>query len=158
MSLTNSSSFPDAALESNHNPDLFRPTLRGSPVNSPRRGPSLFGNGENDGFDWLRFFWGRRQQLKKGKRRGGSIWYLRKKLKGLVVLIGLVGVFFLVNWFMLMRLQEDRVEIHDASSKNSSLVSVQEKLKRPSKGKKQYSGIYGRMLALAAHALAEVVL
>ncbi|KAK8551645.1 hypothetical protein V6N12_040276 [Hibiscus sabdariffa] len=63
---------------------------------------------------------------------------------------------------MLLRLQDHRVGHHDGASRNSSSVSVwpqpqpQVKVKKLSKGKKHYSGIYGRLLALAAHALAEV--
>ncbi|KAL4333909.1 hypothetical protein GQ457_07G028150 [Hibiscus cannabinus] len=62
---------------------------------------------------------------------------------------------------MLLRLQDHCVGQHDGASRNSSSVSVwpqpqpQVKVKKLSKGKRHYSGIYGRLLALAAHALAE---
>ncbi|GKU89887.1 hypothetical protein SLEP1_g3962 [Rubroshorea leprosula] len=161
MSPTNANTFPSVVgLEPHENPQPGQPDIhrsrQGSPVHSPRRGSSLFGNGEK-GYDWLGFLWvGQKQQLRKGKRKGGRVWHLRKRVKGLVVVIGLVGVFFLVNWFMLLRLQEDPVEPHHhGSPKNSSSISVQGKSKKHGKGKKQYNGLYGRMLALAAHALAE---
>ncbi|TYG68932.1 hypothetical protein ES288_D05G191700v1 [Gossypium darwinii] len=56
---------------------------------------------------------------------------------------------------MLLRLQDHRVGSDDRSSRNASSVSAQVKVTKPSKGKKHYGGIYGRLLALAAHALAE---
>ncbi|XVE87736.1 hypothetical protein DITRI_Ditri19aG0011700 [Diplodiscus trichospermus] len=134
---------------------------QGSPSHSPRLGPSRFINGERSrasfvGAELLRRLWGgRKQQSKRVKRKGGKVWYQKKRVKGVVVVIALVGLFFLVNWFMLLRLQDHRVGLHDRSSRNSSSVSVQGKVKKISKRKKQYNGIYGRMLALAAHALAE---
>ncbi|XWS12882.1 hypothetical protein CRYUN_Cryun37aG0128200 [Craigia yunnanensis] len=134
---------------------------QGSPSQSPRLGPSRFINGEKSGASFVaaellgRLWRGRKKQSKKVKRKGGKVWYQKKSVKGLLVVIALVGLFFLVNWFMLLRLQDHRVGLHDGSSRNSSSVSVQGKVKKLSKGKRQYNGIYGRMLAFAAHALAE---
>ncbi|KAK8646303.1 hypothetical protein V6N13_120095 [Hibiscus sabdariffa] len=115
------------------------------------------------GAELLRKLWGdRKKQAKKVKRRGAKVWYQKKRVKGLIAVVALVGLFFLVDWFMLLRLQDHRVGHHDGASRNSSSVSVwpqpqpQVKVKKLSKGKKHYSGIYGRLLALAAHALAEV--
>ncbi|XWS15537.1 hypothetical protein CRYUN_Cryun34aG0008500 [Craigia yunnanensis] len=174
MSLTsNTNNFHNPVLESKQDqhdtsriPDRVdlreSPRSRqGSPCQSPRLGPSRFMNGEKSGASFvgaqlLRKLWGgRKKQSKKVKRKGGKVWYQKKRVKGLVVVIALVGLFFLVNWFMLLRLQDHRVGLHNESSRNSSSVSVQGKVKKLSKRKRKYNGIYGRMLALAAHALAE---
>ncbi|XVF26094.1 hypothetical protein REPUB_Repub13aG0270200 [Reevesia pubescens] len=134
---------------------------QGSPSQSPRLGPSRFMNGEKSGASFVgaellgKFLGGQKKQSKKVKRKGGKAWYQKKRVKGLVLVIALVGLFFLVNWFMLLRLQDHGIGPQNGSSRNSSSVSVQGKVKKISKGKKQYNGIYGRLLALAAHALAE---
>ncbi|OMO76900.1 GDP-fucose protein O-fucosyltransferase [Corchorus capsularis] len=136
---------------------------QGSPSHSPRLGPSRFMNGEKSGASFVGaellgrlWDWGSpKRQPKKGKRKGGKFWYQKKRVKGLVLVIALVGLFFVVNWFMLLRLQDHRVGTKKESSRNASSVSIQGKVKKTSKGKKHYNGTYGRMLALAAHALAE---
>lgn len=97
------------------------------------------------------FLWDQKQQLKV-KRKAAKAWYYRKRVKGLVGLIGLVGLFFLVNWIMLLRLQDQGV---DSKAGVSSSVSIREKWRKYGKGKRPQKGTYGRMLALAAHALAE---
>ncbi|TYH17345.1 hypothetical protein ES288_A05G185100v1 [Gossypium darwinii] len=134
---------------------------QGSPSHSPRLGPSRFLNGEKSGASFvgaelLGKLWGdRKKQPKNAKRKGGKVWYQKRRVKGLVVVTALVGLFFLVDWIMLLRLQDHRVGSDDRSSRNASSVSAQVKVTKPRKGKKHYSGIYGRLLALAAHALAE---
>ncbi|KAK8642224.1 hypothetical protein V6N13_011579 [Hibiscus sabdariffa] len=140
---------------------------QGSPNQSPRLGSCRFLTGETSGASFLgaellRKLWGdRKKQPKMVKRRGAKVWYQKKRVKGLIAVVALVGLFFLVDWFMLLRLQDHRVGHYDGASRNSSSVSVrpqpqpQVKVKKLSKGKKHYSGIYGRLLALAAHALAE---
>lgn len=60
--------------------------------------------------------------LKKVKRKGEKAWYKRTRVKSLVSVIGLICFFFVVNWFMLVSLQ-DRGEKRDAFV-NSSSVSV----------------------------------
>ncbi|KAK5831514.1 O-fucosyltransferase 2-like isoform X1 [Gossypium arboreum] len=134
---------------------------QGSPSHSPRLCPSRFLNGEKSGASFvgaelLGKLWGdRKKQPKNAKRKGGKVWYQKRRVKGLVVVTALVGFFFLVDWIMLLRLQDHRVGSDDRSSRNASSVSAQVKVTKPRKGKKHYSGIYGRLLALAAHALAE---
>ncbi|KAA3489035.1 O-fucosyltransferase family protein isoform 1 [Gossypium australe] len=134
---------------------------QGSPSHSPRLGPSRFLNGEKSGASFVgaellgKLWVDRKKQPKNAKRKGGKVWYQKKRVKGLVVVTALVGLFFLVDWIMLLRLQDHRVGSDDRSSRNASSVSAQVKVRKPSKGKKHYSGIYGRLLALAAHALAE---
>ncbi|WCJ20153.1 O-fucosyltransferase family protein [Euphorbia peplus] len=88
------------------------------------------------------------------KRKGSRIWYQKSRVKGLIAVFALLLLFFLANSFMLLRLQHHRiVGLPNYSSPNSS-TPVKE-LKKFGKGKKQHKGIYGRMLALATHALAE---
>lgn len=91
--------------------------------------------------------------LKKMKRKGEKAWYKRKRVKSLVGVIGLICFFFVVNWFMLVRLQYHGRKTN--AFVNSSSVSVKKELKKFGKGKRSQYGVYGRMLALAAHALAE---
>ena len=144
MSLTsNTNNFHNPVLESKQDkPDTCRipdrvdlrasPRSRqGSPSQSPRLGPSRFMNGEKSGASFIgaqllgKLLGGRKKQSKKVKRKGGKVWYQKKRVKGLVVVIALVGLFFLVNWFMLLQLQDHRVGLHNRSSRNSSSVSVQ---------------------------------
>ncbi|CAN8245200.1 unnamed protein product [Cochlearia groenlandica] len=100
--------------------------------------------------------------------------------KTAVGVIALVGFFIFVNWFMLSQLHEGRAWLRRGFSKkpnlkpkpnpdpkpdpNSSVKSVSLKVsasvqhgekKKMGKPKKKYNGTYGRMLAYAAHALAE---
>ncbi|KAG7650297.1 O-fucosyltransferase 15 [Arabidopsis thaliana] len=90
--------------------------------------------------------------------------------------IVLVGFFIFVNWFMLSQLHEGRAWLRRGFSKktnlkpklnpdpNSSVKRVSVKVsanvqhkekKKMGKPKKTYNGTYGRLLAYAAHALAE---
>ncbi|KAB1201549.1 hypothetical protein CJ030_MR0G003144 [Morella rubra] len=135
-------------------------TSRGT-QDSPSHSPSRLSNS-----DWSHYSsssdlkvlglpWDHKQQLRKGKRQAAQAWYGRKQLKGLVGLIGLVGFFFLVNWIMLLRLQDQRVDSKTGVSGNLGSVSVREKWRKYGKDKRPQKSVYGRMLALAAHALAE---
>ncbi|KAL0012266.1 hypothetical protein SO802_007374 [Lithocarpus litseifolius] len=96
-------------------------------------------------------FW----DLKVKKRRAAKAWYSRKRVKGAVALIGLVALFFFVNWIMLLRLQDQRPDPDSKTRVSENSVLVQENLRKYAKGKRPQKGIYGRLLALAAHALAE---
>lgn len=96
-------------------------------------------------------FW----DLKVKKRRATRAWYSRKRVKGAVALIGLVALFFFVNWIMLLRLQDQRPDRDSKTRVSENSVLVQENLGKNAKGKRPQKGIYGRLLALAAHALAE---
>nr|BAD44565.1 unnamed protein product [Arabidopsis thaliana] len=90
--------------------------------------------------------------------------------------IVLVGFFIFINWFMLSQLHEGRAWLRRGFSKktnlkpklnpdpNSSVKRVSVKVsanvqhkekKKMGKPKKTYNGTYGRLLAYAAHALAE---
>lgn len=67
-------------------------------------------------------FW----DLKVKKRRASKAWYSRKRVKGAVAVIGLVALFFFVNWIMILRLQDQRPDPDSKTrvSENSVLVQV----------------------------------
>ncbi|CAJ1941406.1 unnamed protein product [Sphenostylis stenocarpa] len=89
-----------------------------------------------------------------------SSWFRRKRAKLLLALVASLASFFLVNWFMLLRLQYQN-DAPDPIPKptlrsSSGSISLQGKLNNKIGSKKRSEkGKYGRMLALAAHALAE---
>ncbi|KAF3568362.1 hypothetical protein DY000_02012664 [Brassica cretica] len=110
--------------------------------------------------------------VKRGKRKR------IRTAKTAVGVIALVGFFIFVNWFMLSQLHEGRAWLRRGFSKNrnpkpnpkpnpdlspsTKRVSVKVSAsvqhvgkKKMGKPKKQYNGTYGRLLAYAAHALAE---
>ncbi|KAF8030239.1 hypothetical protein BT93_E2628 [Corymbia citriodora subsp. variegata] len=107
----------------------------------------------------LEFLWGREKELSKAqqraKRKMARRWYKRR---GVIFVSGLMGCFLLVNWWMLLSLQDHKVSIKGGVSGNSSsAVSFHVKggVKNIRKRVKPWTGVYGRLLALAAHALAE---
>ncbi|CAL0325863.1 unnamed protein product [Lupinus luteus] len=75
-------------------------------------------------------------------------WFRRKRTKVVIAVIAFFSFFFLLNSILLLRLQH-----HPASSSSSS--PPQGKESKSGNGKKQHKGTYERLLALAAHALAE---
>lgn len=98
-----------------------------SPLHSPRLGPSRFSIADqrscdsqyDASFRWFKVFgccWDRKKQKARQRAR-------KKRIKGLVVLICLLGLFLLVNWIMLLRLQNHGVHLKARSLKNSSSVS-----------------------------------
>eukprot|EP00268_Persea_americana_P015853 TRINITY_DN1747_c5_g1_i4.p1 TRINITY_DN1747_c5_g1~~TRINITY_DN1747_c5_g1_i4.p1 ORF type:complete len:684 (+),score=123.39 TRINITY_DN1747_c5_g1_i4:211-2052(+) len=96
-----------------------------------------------------RFFWiGVRAKRKAGKR-----------MRGIAVIVVLVGFFFLVNWWMLSNLQDGRGNLRgkDRVVLNRTVRSVPGVRSKFPKGKKAQRVMYGRLLALASHALAEGV-
>uniref|UniRef100_A0A0R0FFH0 O-fucosyltransferase family protein n=1 Tax=Glycine max TaxID=3847 RepID=A0A0R0FFH0_SOYBN len=85
-----------------------------------------------------------------------SSWYPRKRAKLLLSLIAFLAFVFFHNWFMLLRLQHQPDPIPKPTLRSSSVsLSLQRKWNKPSNKKKSQKGNYARMLALAAHALAE---
>ncbi|KAL9277981.1 hypothetical protein ACSQ67_024810 [Phaseolus vulgaris] len=124
--------------------DALQPPDRCSPTSrTPRLGPSRLSSS-------------RRSQSRS------SSWFRRKRAKMLLALIALLASFFFVNWFMLFRLQYQ----HDAPDlipkpklrSSSPALSLQGKVNNKTGNKKKtQKGNYVRMLALAAHALAEVL-
>lgn len=106
------------------------------------------------------FLWGRDKEVSRTqqrvKRRMARRWYKRR---GVVLVIVLVGCFLLVNWWMLLSLQDQKVGIEGGVAGNSSsAVSFhvkKEGMKSVRKRVKPWTGVYGRLLAWAAHALAE---
>ncbi|EEF43812.1 O-fucosyltransferase 2 [Ricinus communis] len=138
-------------------------TLHPSPAQSPRR----FLN-DNHRMNSLGYLWDQKMRqlnhrtklkIKGGGGGGGRVWYQRKKVVGVVALIGFAALFVLVNSFMLLRLQDHRIaSFHMLSSPISSSspsLSIKRQWKKSTKGKNPQKGTYGRMLAFAAHALAE---
>ncbi|XP_057962507.1 O-fucosyltransferase 15-like [Malania oleifera] len=92
-------------------------------------------------FSKIVWFPGEQKQIMKR-----SAWYR-------LALIGVLVFFLLVNWWMLLSIEDNSAPKGGFVYANSSLV--QGKLRKIGKGKKQQNVIYGRLLALAAHALAE---
>ncbi|XP_010252508.1 PREDICTED: uncharacterized protein At1g04910-like [Nelumbo nucifera] len=96
------------------------------------------------------------QQLQlhqRAKGKAGRVWYW-KRMRTLIAIATLIACFCLMNWLMLSHLQDTVSGPRDGFLKGNS-SSVRGKLSKFSKGKKIYRGRYARMLALAAHALAE---
>lgn len=108
-----------------------------SPTHSPRLGPSRLGSFDQSSGDvhhassfsgFKLFGFSSNESLHKlkvdrrVKKRAGIVWYQRKRFKGLLIIILLVGMFFLVNWVMLLRLQEqdDIIQEHDDNQANSN--------------------------------------
>ncbi|XP_050367724.1 O-fucosyltransferase 15 [Argentina anserina] len=129
-----------------------------SPGHSPRPG-TRFGDADSE----TTSCWGEgfSVQRRSGKRRAERAWYSEKRVKGFVGVIGLVVFYFVMNWVMLLRLQDHRLHSKSwFSGKSSSSpapvsVTIQAKWKKNGKGKRPAKGKYGRLLGLAAHALAE---
>ncbi|GMH26873.1 hypothetical protein Nepgr_028716 [Nepenthes gracilis] len=91
---------------------------------------------------------------KKAKKRKAA---MRKRCRGLILLIGLVSLFFAINWWMLYRLNHAGVGSKMKAFNKNSIASVilKEDLKKVVKLRKPQKTVYGRLLAMAAHALAE---
>ncbi|KAG6776764.1 hypothetical protein POTOM_016552 [Populus tomentosa] len=96
---------------------------------------------------------------KRKRERGKVVWYRKKQFKGILGLVCLVGLFFIFNGFMLLRLQldDETSDNKDMSVQNSPSISVSIKdgLKKIGEGKMPRKDTYDRMLALAAHSLAK---
>lgn len=63
---------------------------------------------------------------KRKRERGKVVWYRKKQFKGILGLVCLVGLFFIFNGFMLLRLQLDDETCgnKDMSVQNSPSISV----------------------------------
>ncbi|KAK4803709.1 hypothetical protein SAY86_003526 [Trapa natans] len=106
------------------------------------------------------------ETFRRLKKRAGRAWYQRRRVKVIAAVIVVLGCFFLVDWLMLLRLQDQEIEdinfgdigvIGNYSMSSSMGVpsSIQAERKILGKNMEQGKGVYSRMLALAAHALAE---
>ncbi|XP_051203980.1 O-fucosyltransferase 15 isoform X1 [Lolium perenne] len=90
-------------------------------------------------------------------RRRRRAW---RRPRGLLCWAALVAFFFLMNWWMFSRLQDPaarprfRLRRHPPSPANSSLSTLEE-VRAADKGKRPHKVMLTRLLALAAHALAE---
>ncbi|XP_042520203.1 O-fucosyltransferase 15-like [Macadamia integrifolia] len=104
-------------------------------------------------------FWSEQRQQsqfqlqQRVKRKAGRVWY-RKRSTGLLVILGLLCFFFLMNWWMLLHLQDNGLTPSDGFVNGKSLSIHGGWSKLPKKRRPQKL-LYARMLALAAHALAE---
>ncbi|KAI6704577.1 hypothetical protein NL676_007539 [Syzygium grande] len=143
---------------------------RSSPAEQSGPQPSRFsssdlscGNGSSFScvkMEALEFLWGRDKERSKtqqrAKRKMARRWYQRR---GVLFVIGLMGCFLFVNWLMLLSLQDHKVSIQGGVTGNSSsAVSFRIKegdVKSIWRRVKPWRGVYGRLLAWAAHALAE---
>ncbi|XP_031126436.1 O-fucosyltransferase 15-like [Ipomoea triloba] len=94
--------------------------------------------------------------LRRITKKRKTAWYLQSASVGLVLLF---AAFVLVNWWMLSRIQES-AQTRGIKFKflkaNSSTFSIREELIKLGKGKRPQKTIYARLLAKAAHALAEL--
>ncbi|KAG8385790.1 hypothetical protein BUALT_Bualt03G0081900 [Buddleja alternifolia] len=93
---------------------------------------------------------------KKSKKSKRKAWYRKKMSIGLAVLMCL---FFLMNWWMIYRIQgpvrsQGGMKVKYLKA-NSSTVFIREELQKLGRGKKPQKTIYARLLSKAAHALAE---
>ncbi|XP_041995477.1 O-fucosyltransferase 15-like [Salvia splendens] len=93
---------------------------------------------------------------KKTKISKRKAWYMNKTTIGLWLLVGL---FFLMNLWMLRRIQEPgqahgNIKLKPLKS-NATTVFIREELQKLGRGKKPQKTIYARLLAKASHALAE---
>ncbi|KAK9935963.1 hypothetical protein M0R45_012833 [Rubus argutus] len=116
-----------------------------SPSHSPRRssGPTPLSNSDrfSDGdshYATTSFWGGLNVQRKSGKRKVGSAWFSKKRAERINHRL------HTKSWFS-----------GNSSSPAPISVAIQEKWRKYGKGKKPPKGNYERMLALAAHALAE---
>lgn len=102
---------------------------------------------------WLSGLFFDPRRSSRGKRKA---WYQKKVTIGLALFI---GVFFLINWLMLSSIQDSGRSRGGFKFRflksNSSTVSIREELQKLGRGKKPRKTIYARLLAKAAHALAE---
>ncbi|KAF6159103.1 hypothetical protein GIB67_032720 [Kingdonia uniflora] len=94
-------------------------------------------------------------QTNRGKRRGGRVWYKKKRLRGVGSVIGLVGLFFLMNWWMLSTLQDSNVDHAKDGFFNGNSSAARGEWRKFAKGERPQRVVFARMLGLAAHALAE---
>ncbi|XP_014509082.1 uncharacterized protein At1g04910 [Vigna radiata var. radiata] len=117
-------------------PDRCSPTSR-----TPRIGPS-------------------RLSSSRRSQSHSSSWFRRKRSKMFLAFIALLASFIFVNWFMLFRLQYQHHAPHHIPKptlrSSSASLSLQGKVNNKTGNKKKsQKGNYVRLLALAAHALAE---
>ncbi|XP_068656493.1 O-fucosyltransferase 2-like [Aristolochia californica] len=93
------------------------------------------------------------KQHPRARRKPVGLWR-RKRTRGLLMLFGLVVFFFFMNWWMLSRLQDPDLE-REAGLLSHPLTSIRGEWSKFGKGKRPQRVLYNRLLALAAHALAE---
>ncbi|KAH9617048.1 hypothetical protein KSS87_003233 [Heliosperma pusillum] len=93
---------------------------------------------------------------KRGPKKRVSSYLPLKRFKGLGFLIGFLGLFFFVNWWMHSRLNNPDLGANLTDSfTNSTPLVFKEDLRNITKVNKPTKTAFGRLLKLAAHALAE---
>ncbi|XP_057420771.1 O-fucosyltransferase 15-like [Lotus japonicus] len=117
-----------------------------TPNHSPRLGPSRLSSSSHRSHS---------PSSSLSLSSSSSHWYRRKKV--LLALMVLLAFFFFLNWIMLLGLQHHHHEEYESPKRRSSLSLslLQGKWNKTGNRKKPQKGNYVRMLALAAHALAE---
>ncbi|KAI0518898.1 hypothetical protein KFK09_006335 [Dendrobium nobile] len=92
----------------------------------------------------------------KRRKNGGWLGRQQSRNRGIVLLVGVIGFFFLVNWWMFFRLQHDpSARRKESSVILNSTLPVQGKQNKIAKVRRHRQVMYNRLLALAAHALAD---
>eukprot|EP01018_Ginkgo_biloba_P016948 Gb_16908 [translate_table: standard] len=76
----------------------------------------------------------------------------RRRIRGVLIVLGLLAAFFLLDWWVLSHLQN--MNIHEDQFSNKARW-LQGEWSKFAKGKRPPRVMYDRLLALAAHALAE---
>ncbi|KAM0946627.1 putative GDP-fucose protein O-fucosyltransferase [Dioscorea sansibarensis] len=92
-----------------------------------------------------------KQRLWLNRRKG----WQRRRARGVAAWIAVVGFFFLMNWRMFSRLQESSDGSEDLLGFSNSSSHIMDNWSNNDKGKKPGKVMFTRLLALAAHALAE---
>uniref|UniRef100_A0A5B7AZS2 O-fucosyltransferase family protein n=1 Tax=Davidia involucrata TaxID=16924 RepID=A0A5B7AZS2_DAVIN len=89
------------------------------------------------------------------KQKVRKVWY-RGRLTGVGAVIGLVVCFLLMNWWMLSRIPDSGLALkYKFLRANTSKIPIPGELRKLVQGKRPQKTVYARLLAKAAHALAE---
>ncbi|XP_077211500.1 O-fucosyltransferase 2-like [Tasmannia lanceolata] len=99
------------------------------------------------------------KQQQRVKRKGVGFWYW-ERVRVFAAGIGVVVLFFLMIWWMLLSLQDPILphkgsSLNQTSSSSSSSLLIRGEWSKFGKGKRPQRVMYSRLLALAAHAMAE---
>ncbi|XP_057841686.2 O-fucosyltransferase 2 isoform X1 [Cryptomeria japonica] len=79
----------------------------------------------------------------------------RRRVRGISIALGLLALFFLLDWWVLSRLQQEDVNFHREDHIPNKSRWFEGEWSKFAKGKRPPRVMYDRLLALAAHALAE---
>ncbi|KAH9329534.1 hypothetical protein KI387_001642, partial [Taxus chinensis] len=79
----------------------------------------------------------------------------RRRVRGISIVLGLLALIFLLDWWVLSRLQQEDANLHHDDRIPNKSRRFQGEWSKFAKGKRPPRVMYDRLLALAAHALAE---